>query len=48
MSILEDAISEADHDNIPKSILQGRGKELQHAVANVLAWGRFLQMVSGA
>ena len=40
VTVLENAINEADQDNIPRSILDGRGKELQQVVANALAWGQ--------
>ena len=41
VTVLENAINEADQENIPRSILEGRGKELQQVVANALAWGHF-------
>ena len=41
MTVLDNAISENDHENIPTSLLAGKGKELQQAVYTALEWGNF-------
>lgn len=41
VTVLENAVSENDQNNIPRSILEGRGEEIRNAVGNVLAWGDY-------
>ncbi len=48
MTVLDNAIGENDHENIPTSVLVGKGKELQQAVDAALEWGNYTQEAARA
>jgi hypothetical protein len=43
LTVLENAIIEGDHENIPREILRGKRDELRQVVLRALEWGQFSQ-----